>query len=164
MKMDIPLVSTSKEEKHESLAEPTVLLYLIVVHVARLFSHAKKHHKRWLDVIENRLIPPVAEYARHVEAVRGTAETKKLMGSLLKDSLKVLENGIEHACNIRGVTVVADKNDLKKHKGLPEALGKYSSDVVDSLLDGSESTEAVAKRITADLYEIVKAETRAVKQ
>jgi hypothetical protein len=150
-------ISLSEEKRHESSAEPTAMLFQILLHLARIMviNHAGKR-KEWMNSIERSFLPALIAYGNKVVETEGRKEGEKKLLRLIEDSTKIFDKAIMSAFNDGRHRQYKKKGSLedtnKKVTGVLSGLHGYQKEFVAFITGGSDKK---ASDIVDDLVAII---------
>lgn len=143
-------ISTSEgsHHPHKHPAEASAILFQVFIVFARLYVHqSTKEDEQELA----KLIPIFVDYADRMKAVRGEAETKKLLCKMYEESTRVLLNGIKSvhqhpkfAAKKKFVAI----DDVKAHTEVVKSVTEYGEKFIDHVLLGKpENAKSVIEAL-----------------
>lgn len=143
-------ISTSEgsHHPHEHPAEASAILFQVFLVFARLYVHeGTKEDEQELA----KLIPIFVDYATRMKAVRGEAETRKLLCKMYEESTRVLLNGIKSVHRhpkfaSRKKLVALDNN--KAHAAAVKGVVEYGEEFIDHVLSGkTENAKSIIEAL-----------------
>ena len=162
--MKVMISTSSGHRRHESGADPTVMVWQIILRMIKTMIHKDKGlHKVWREESEFKFLPMLLTYAEHLNRSRSKAKARKMLERFVEDGAMLVPNGIKAAYRdqrFSDVSKIADQDEVEEKHSLHKRIVGYAPEFVASLLDEELGREEKASKIVEELYELVRLEAQ----
>lgn len=161
-------VSSEHGRRHEASAEPTVMIWQIILRMIRIMVHDNKQlHKQWREEAEFKFLPILITYVEHLAASRPKEKSRKLLERFVKDGALLVPRGIKAAfrdANFINEKKVAEQEDVEGKHSLHSRILKYAPDFAEHLLNENMEGAEKAHTIEQELHDLVQLEIKNLKK
>lgn len=160
--MKVMVSVSSGHKKHESGADPTVMIWQVILRMIRMMIHADAGlHKQWRAEAEQKFLPMLINYVDHLMGSRDKKRTKEILERFVKDGALLVPRGIKAAfrdANFSDTKKIADQEVVEARHSLHSRIIQYAPDFVERLMNESMGQKEKASLIEQELYDLVRKE------
>ena len=155
-------VSSESGHKHEGGADPTVMIWQVILRMIRILVHSDSNlHKQWRKEAETKFLPMLINYVSHLTESRDKKRTKEILERFVKDGALLVPRGIKAAfrdANFSDTKKIAEQEVVESKHSLHSRIIQYAPDFVEHLMNESMGPKEKASLIEQELYDLVRKE------